>query len=259
MSYLLIDIGNSAAKLDYAVGNEQTFLTLPRSLLDWEKTLQNWFDNVIGLSSNWSQCEIHVSSVCPELWDRLCPLLKRTMRFKFWQDFEIPIEADVVDKNAVGSDRLFAALYAATFKSPRRAALVCNVGTAQTVDVVSPNGRYCGGQIVPGIHIALESLHKKTAFLPKISQLPEDMIVSSCGKTTRQAMEYGAINMACGILERMKRLVKEEFDSSPVVFVSGGAGQIICNNLGIKAIYVENMTLQGMRIVAEKMNLNRMS
>ena len=257
MSYLLIDIGNSAVKLDFAVGNEQTFLTLPRSVTDWEKLLQNWFDSVIGLSSNWSQCQIHVSSVCPELWERLCPLLKPTMSFKFWQDFEVPIDADVVDKNAVGSDRLFAALYAATYKSPHRAALVCNVGTAQTVDVVSPDGKFCGGQIIPGVHIALEALHKKTAFLPKINRLADNMIVSSCGKTTRQAMEFGAVNLACGILERMKRLVKEEFDSTPVVYVSGGAGRLICNNLGIKANYVENMTLQGMRVAAERIDLNR--
>ena len=257
MSYLLIDIGNSAAKLDYAVGTEQTFLTLPRNVTDWEKPLNSWFDSVIGLTSNWSQCQIHVSSVCPELWDRLSPLLKPTMSIKLWNDYEVPIEADVVDKNAVGSDRLFAALYAATVKSKNRSALVSNIGTAQTVDVVSPDGRYCGGQIVPGVHIALEALHKKTAFLPKIDQIPEDTIATSCGKSTRQAMEFGAINVACGIIERMKRLVKEEFDSTPVVFVSGGAGKVICNNLGIKANYVENMTLQGMLIAAKRLDQNK--
>ncbi len=257
MSYLLIDIGNSAAKLDFAVGTEQKFLTLPRSVPDWEKPLQNWFDSVIGLASNWSQCQVHVSSVCPELWDRLRPLLKPTMSIKLWNDFEVPIEADVVDKNSVGSDRLFAALYAASVKSPKRSALVSNIGTAQTVDVVSPDGRYCGGQIVPGVHIALEALHTKTAYLPNIDQIPEDTVATSCGKTTRQAMEFGAINMACGILERMKRLVKEEFDSTPVLFVSGGAGKVICSNLGIKANYVENMTLQGMLIAAKRLDQSR--
>ena len=70
-------------------------------------------------------------------------------------------------------------------------------------------------------------------------------------------MEFGAINVACGIIERMKRLVKEEFDSTPVVFVSGGAGKVICNNLGIKANYVENMTLQGMLIAAKRLDQNK--
>ena len=253
MSYLLIDIGNSAVKLDYAVGTEQTFLTLPRSIADWEKPLENWFDSVIGLTSNWSQCQVHVSSVCPELWERLRPLLKPSLGLKVWNDMEIPIETDVDDKKAVGSDRLFAALYAASVKSPNRSALVSNIGTAQTVDVISPDGKYLGGQIIPGVHIALEALHKKTAFLPKISMIPEDFHASACGKNTRQAMEFGAVNMACGILERMKRLVKEEFNSTPLIFVSGGAGEVICNNMGIKAIYVENMTLQGM-LVAAKMS-----
>lgn len=253
MSYLLIDIGNSAVKLDFAVGTEQKFLTLPRSVPDWEKPLQNWFDSVIGLTSNWSQCQVHVSSVCPELWERLSPLIKPSLSLRFWNDADVPIEVDVDDKNAVGSDRLFAALYAASVKTKNRSALVSNIGTAQTVDVVSPDGKYLGGQIVPGIHIALEALHKKTAYLPRISRLPEDFKASSCGKNTRQAMEFGAVNMACGILERMKRLVKEEFNSTPVIFVSGGAGDIICNNMGIKATYVENMTLQGM-LVAAKMS-----
>ena len=69
-------------------------------------------------------------------------------------------------------------------------------------------------------------------------------------------MEFGAVNMACGILERMKRLVKEEFNSTPVIFVSGGAGDVICNNMGIKAIYVENMTLQGMLVAAKMLEQN---
>ena len=176
------------------------------------------------------------------------------MSIKLWNDLEVPIDADVVDKNAVGSDRLFAALYAASVKSKKRSALVSNIGTAQTVDVVSPDGRYCGGQIVPGVHIALEALHTRTAFLPEINHIPEKTIATSCGKTTRQAMEFGAINMACGILERMKRLVKEDFDSTPVVFVSGGAGQVICKNLRIKANYVENMTLQGMLVAAKRLD-----
>ena len=84
----------------------------------------------------------------------------------------------------------------------------------------------------------------------------EDIEASACGKNTRQAMEFGAVNMACGILERMKRLVKEEFNSTPVIFVSGGAGDVICNNMGIKAIYVENMTLQGMLVAARMLDLN---
>ena len=256
MSYLLIDIGNSAVKLDFAVGTEQKFLTLPRSVPDWEKPLQNWFDSVIGLTSNWSQCQVHVSSVCPELWERLSPHLKPSLSLIFWNDSDVPIEVEVDDKNAVGSDRLFAALYAASVKSKNRSALVSNIGTAQTVDVVSPDGKYLGGQIIPGIHIALEALHKKTAFLPKISHIPEDIKASSCGKNTRQAMEFGSVNMACGILERMKRLVKEEFNSTPVIFVSGGAGDVICNNMGIKAIYVENMTLQGMLVAARMLDLN---
>lgn len=257
MSYLLIDIGNSAAKLDFVVGTEQEFLTLPRSVADWEKPLQNWFDSVIGLTSNWSQCQVHVSSVCPELWERLRPLIKPSLSLKFWNDADVPIEVEVDDKKAVGSDRLFAALYAANAKTPNRSALVSNIGTAQTVDVVSPDGKYLGGQIIPGIHIALEALHNKTAFLPEINHIPEDIQATACGKNTHQAMEFGAINMACGILERMKRLVKEEYNSTPVIFVSGGAGDVVCNNMGIKAIYVENMTLQGMLVAAKKFDQNR--
>ena len=256
MSYLLIDIGNSAVKLDYAVGTEQTFLTLSRSIPDWEKPLQNWFDSVIGLTSNWSQCQVHVSSVCPELWERLQPLLKPSLGLKIWNDAEIPIEADVDDKCAVGSDRLFAALYAASVKTKKRSALVSNIGTAQTVDVVSPDGKFLGGQIIPGVQIALDSLHAKTAYLPQINAIPDNFRAYACGKNSRQAMKFGVVNMACGILERMKRLVKEEFNSTPVLFVSGGAGDVICCNLGIKAVYVENMTLQGMLVAAKMTEQN---
>ena len=66
----------------------------------------------------------------------------------------------------VGQDRLLGA-YAAK-KYYGTPAIVIDLGTAITLDVVSSQGEYLGGVIVPGIRLSAESLFRKTALLPKI-------------------------------------------------------------------------------------------
>lgn len=245
-NYLLIDIGNSAAKLGFFSGGARAYLSLPRKLADWERPLTQWFRSTVCTSVSWEECQAHVSSVCPELWDRLRPMLGSISDIKFWEDRNVPIPVWVDNKNAVGSDRLFSALYAAASKPAKRPAIVCNVGTAQTVDVVSPEGVFLGGQIIPGLSSGLMALNLKTAFLPKIDRLDENIIATPFGKNTAEAMQFGAVNLACGIIERTRKMVKKEFNRAPIIYISAGAGKIICNNLQYKAQFVEQMTLQGM-------------
>ena len=68
--------------------------------------------------------------------------------------------------------------------------LIADFGTAFTFDYVSKKGVFEGGFILPGLETALESLHKKTALLPKISLAGK---VRFPGNSTNSCMRGGAL------------------------------------------------------------------
>src|SRR5688572_12793185 len=65
----------------------------------------------------------------------------------------------------LGPDR-WAALIAARALHPSGPALVVNAGTATTVDMLSGDGRFLGGAILPGVELMRFVLHEHTGRLP---------------------------------------------------------------------------------------------
>ena len=65
----------------------------------------------------------------------------------------------------LGPDR-WASLIAARTLEPGRACLVVNAGTCTTVDMLSVNGEFAGGLILPGIDLMRFVLHEHTGRLP---------------------------------------------------------------------------------------------
>ena len=70
------------------------------------------------------------------------------------------------DPREVGQDRIVNA--AAAYARWKCGLIIVDLGTATTCDVVTPRGEYIGGTISPGIGIANDALHEKTALLPKV-------------------------------------------------------------------------------------------
>ena len=59
----------------------------------------------------------------------------------------------------VGIDRLVDAVAVNRLRDAKRSAAIVDVGTAITVDLVSANGAFLGGAILPGIAMAARALH----------------------------------------------------------------------------------------------------
>ena len=118
----------------------------------------------------------------------------------------------------VGKDRLVGA-YAVKilFGAP---AIVIDLGTAITFDVINGKGEYEGGMIVPGIKMSAESLFKKTALLPQLKRIttPRSLV----GKTTQESilsgLFYGYGAMGTGLIEMIGRQIKGKLK----VIVTGG-------------------------------------
>ena len=152
----------------------------------------------------------------------------------------------VQEPQAVGADRVVNAVAArALFGSP---AIVVDFGTATTFDLIGADGAYEGGVIAAGLHVALESLVRHTAKLPRIEiNWPKSVI----GKTTVSAMQAGAVvgyvSMVDGLIDRMIA----EAGAVEHVVATGGLGRLITQHSARIREYDPHLTLKGLRLLSE--------
>jgi type III pantothenate kinase len=144
----------------------------------------------------------------------------------------------------VGADRIVNA--AAAHYLYHHAAIVVDMGTATTFDIVSKEGDFIGGVIAPGIGIAAQALYSRTSALPKVELvLPQKAIGSNTVAAMQSGIVFGYIGLVEGLLER----IQKELDEKAYVIATGGYAQIIAD--GTKMIDEVNpdITLVGLRLI----------
>jgi len=139
----------------------------------------------------------------------------------------------------LGPDRWAALVAARALHSG--ACLVVNAGTATTADVLSAEGEFLGGLILPGVDLMRFVLHEHTGRLP----LQEGRFVRT-PRNTIDAIETGCRHAQAGAVERMFRVA----GTGAQCLVSGGAGKALSEQLGIPCRYVENLVLEGLARIA---------
>jgi type III pantothenate kinase len=155
----------------------------------------------------------------------------------------------IPEPSAVGADRIVNAVAAKTlFGSP---ALVIDFGTATSFDYVDAQGSYQGGIIAPGPNVALESLVRNTAKLPRIELAWPRTVI---GNGTVPAMQSGAVLGYFCLVEGLIQKVIEEVGPIPHIVATGGLGRLFSERSQVIKTYDPHLTMKGMRIIAE-MNL----
>lgn len=97
--------------------------------------------------------------------------------------------------------------------------ILASFGTATTIDTISPQGRFEGGVILPGLRLMLTSLVAGTANLPLAGgsavAFPSD---------THQAIATGALAAQAGAVLRQMLIARERFAGADLrLAVTGGA------------------------------------
>jgi type III pantothenate kinase len=240
--YLLIDISNSFVKLAFAttekIGKPMRLPTGKLSAAAMRRILR---EGQVGT--------IAVSSVVPKKNKAISAAAGSARVLFLGPKLDLGVGIDYPQPRSIGADRLAnAAAVAQLYGSP---AIVVDFGTAVTFDVVSAAGNYVGGVIAPGLEVMTNYLYQRTALLPKLTlQEPPRAI----GKTTRDAMMSGAVFGYRGLVrEILKRLTAEIFPrKKPRIIATGGYAELIASKLPeIEAVH-PNLTLEGLRIVANR-------
>ena len=145
----------------------------------------------------------------------------------------------------LGADR-WAALIGARSRH-RGDCLVVMSGTATTVDLLTGDGRFLGGLILPGLALMRDALAGGTANLPAAAgEFAEQP------RNTFDAIASGALQATAGALERMFRGIAGGAD--PLCLLSGGAAAVVAGvspPLTFPHRIVDNLVLEGLAAIAE--------
>ena len=155
----------------------------------------------------------------------------------------------VDNPSEVGADRI--ANTAAVQKLYGGPAIVADLGTATTFDVISKNGEYVGGAIAPGLGIAADALVSQTAKLPKVElSIPDKAL----GKNTIDAMQSGLVIGYLGLFKELISRLSTEISGQSQVIATGGMAEIVSKWTNVIDIVSPRLTLEGLRIIHELNN-----
>ncbi|HEY5644584.1 MAG TPA: type III pantothenate kinase [Pseudomonadales bacterium] len=163
------------------------------------------------------------------------------------------LEIAYKDPKEVGADRIADAMGAIKLY-PDRNLIVIDFGTATTVCAISRDKVFLGGNIIPGVRLAMDALEEKTAQLPSVEIVP---MTSAIGRTTVESIQSGLFWSNVGMVkELVRRMTAEVFaDDPPLVIGTGGFAHLFDGQDLFDAV-VPDLILVGLR-EAVRLNTNR--
>jgi type III pantothenate kinase len=127
--------------------------------------------------------------------------------------------------------------------------IVCDFGTATTLDAVSAKGEYLGGAICPGVTISADALFQRAARLPRIDVRKPATVI---GRTTVGAMESGLFYGYVGMVEGLVRRMTDELGGKAICVATGGLAPVIAPETPVITHVDPDLTLKGLKIVWDR-------
>jgi len=235
---LIVDVGNTAIKLA-AVSNGEVVDTI--RVGSWDD------DSVIPFLSKHTLFDFGiVSSVRTEDHPEFLNTFISAKLLLFNHKTAVPIGNNYETPNTLGLDRLAAAVGANNIY-PNTNVLVVDCGTAITVDFVSAEGRFEGGNISLGLNTRFKALSSFTSKLPLVEIADGYPLI---GKNTTDAIRAGVLNSAVFEMNSYIDLFSGLHPDLKVIF-TGGDAFFFDGKLKNTIFVVPNLVVQGLNRILE--------
>lgn len=251
---LVIDIGNS--QIVCGVFQENTLMANWRLSTDHIKTADEYDMTLRSLLEihKIDLTKIHgciMTSVVPPLTHTFETLLHALVgQAPFIANSSCPhgLSLRYDNPEEIGADRLVNA--AAAFSHYQCGLIIVDFGTATTFCTITQQGEYLGGAIAPGLKMAADSLHLKTAKLPKVDlAIPASVI----GRDTATSMQSGIMFGYAGLVDALVNRIQKESGPSLYVLATGGLASSIRPISSTIQEVRPNLTLEGLALLYARM------
>ncbi len=163
---------------------------------------------------------------------------------------DLGMEIKLKNPSEVGADRI-ANAYGAKIKYSLPV-IVVDIGTATTFDIVSKDGKFLGGVIMPGLNLQFKSLSANTSKLPRIEAgLSEKAI----GDSTENALLSGIMRGSASAIEGLIHQCELELGEKATIIATGGQSRLLSEYMFRSFDFIDTtLTLEGLKSLYE---LNR--
>jgi type III pantothenate kinase len=205
---LVIDVGNSSAKLGLFTGNELI-----------EQVKKESMEDIILYVNEQKPRSLLIASVASDFRTIANEIDKNINLLFFNNNTPIPIINRYNTPESLGNDRLAAAVGANLF-FPGQHCLSVDVGTCITYDFIDEEGAYLGGGISPGVAMKLKALNTFTQRLPLVEPTGEAELI---GTTTKESILSGVLNGTLAEIEEIINRYSNIYKNLKIIICGGDA------------------------------------
>lgn len=193
-----------------------------------------------------------ISSVVPSVTTWLAEMSRERLNLDpiiVSGDLDVGLELAVDEPRQLGADRIVDCV--AVYERYGGPAIIIDLGTATTFDVISANGAYLGGAIAAGVGTSLKALAGNAAQLFNVElHMPESVI----GRNTADQLRAGIVAGHLAMLEGMIARTRSELGEAAPVVLTGGYAPLFAERSTIFDHYDPELTLDGLFIVFNRVS-----
>ena len=243
---LSVDIGNTNITL--GIFEEENLIETFRLPSNKDLSQKEYEILIKNLCQKYEIKECVIGSVVEELSfivKKACDKVFKTETFLFKNNFDYGMKILLEKPEEVGADRIANAICAK--KKYSLPAIIVDIGTATTFDIVSKEGDFLGGVIMPGLNLQFKALNSNTSKLPKIEAGYSEKAI---GNSTQKAMLSGIMRGSACAIEGLIHQCELELGEKATIIATGGHSKLISEYMFRSFNYIDSsLTLEGLRLL----------
>jgi type III pantothenate kinase len=244
INLLVLNVGNTRLAIGRFVAGKLEFATqvLLADRSAWAAKLQEAWSEIASSESP----AIAGASVNPNLLEAVEHVVHQVSGHPVeWvgKEIELPIKVLTEAPAETGVDRILN--IAAAYEQMGKACVVVDAGTAITVDCCNDAGEFLGGAIAPGVALMLQSLHEKSARLPRVVR---DVPAEPFGRSTSEAIRQGVYHGVRGMVKELVENYATELGTWPDLIATGGDAVKLFDGWELVHAIAPDLTLYGIAL-----------